>query len=123
MKQNRRALKQYIINYHKTHGKEDCFKDNEYMLDDELFFNLNDTDNEIDYVEALEQITEITDTSGIHSITDTVLQECTEKEIAIYFCLLQGKSMNEMNMIFMIGKAQINNYIDRIVNKVIEDSH
>ncbi|WP_414049454.1 hypothetical protein [Macrococcus animalis] len=86
-------------------------------------FNLDATDKEIDYIEALEQITDITDTSGIHSITDTVLQECTEKELAIYFCLLQRKSMEEMNMIFIIGQAQINNYIDRIVNKIIESSH
>lgn len=119
MSKEKRELKKYISNYHKE--IEDVEID-VHMLEDEEFYNLEDFGS-VDYNEALEQVTNIADSNTINALIEKVQEVATEREEAIFLCFLQGKDIEEIKRIFMLGEAMINKHLDRVIDKVIEDSH
>ncbi|UTH17265.1 hypothetical protein [Macrococcus epidermidis] len=119
MSKEKRELKKYILNYHKQ--IEDVEID-DHMLEDDGFFNLVVV-SDVDYNEALEQVTNIADSNTINVLIEKVQEVATEREEAIFLCFLQGKDIVEIKRIFMIGEAMINKHLDRVIDKVIEGSH
>ncbi|WP_186309452.1 hypothetical protein [Macrococcoides caseolyticum] len=43
----------------------------------------------------------------------------TEGEEAIFICFLQGKDIEEIKRIFMLGEAMLNKHLDRVIDKVL----
>ncbi|MCG7420995.1 helix-turn-helix transcriptional regulator [Macrococcus epidermidis] len=107
------------MNYHK---QIDDVEIDDYMLEDDGFFNLVVV-SDVDYNEALEQVTNIADSNTINVLIEKVQEVATEREEAIFLCFLQGKDIVEIKRIFMIGEAMINKHLDRVIDKVIEGSH
>ncbi|WP_158554249.1 hypothetical protein [Macrococcoides goetzii] len=107
------------MNYHKQ--IEDVEID-DHMLEDEQFFSLDDV-TDVDYNDALEQDTNIADSNTINVLIEKIQEVTTEREEAIFICFLQGKDMEEIKRIFMLGEAMLNKHLDKVIDKVIEGSH
>ncbi|MCU7556680.1 hypothetical protein, partial [Macrococcus capreoli] len=43
----------------------------------------------------------------------------TVREEAIFLCFLQGKDIEEIKRIFMLGEAMLNKHLDRVIDKVL----
>lgn len=112
----RKALKKYIKNYHKVHKPIDV---DDLDISDNDFFNI-ESDTGMSFDAIVQQYTQISDVAGVNNIMDKVLRVGTEKEIHIFFMMLQGRTVNDMCKVFDKTTSTIHNYIDNLLDKVIE---
>ncbi|PKE44446.1 hypothetical protein CW666_04290 [Macrococcoides caseolyticum] len=112
----RKALKKYIKNYHKVHKLIDV---DDLDISDNDFFNI-ESDTGMSFDAIVQQYTQISDVAGINNIMDKVLRVGTEKEIHIFFMMLQGRTVNDMCKVFDRGRSTMQKNIDRLLDKIIE---
>lgn len=112
----RKALKKYIKNYHKVHKLIDV---DDLDISDNDFFNI-ESDTGMSFDAIVQQYTQISDVAGINNIMDKVLKVGTEKEIHVFFMLLQGRTVKDMSKVFDKSRSTIDNYINNLLDKVIE---
>lgn len=112
----RKALKKYIKNYHKVHKLIDV---DDLDIRDNDFFNI-ESDTGMSFDAIVQQYTQISDVAGVNNIMDKVLRVGTEKEIHIFFMMLQGRTVNDMCKIFDRGRSTMQKNIDRLLDKIIE---
>ncbi|PKE17397.1 hypothetical protein [Macrococcoides caseolyticum] len=112
----RKALKNYIKNYHKVHKLIDV---DDLDISDNDFFNI-ESDTGMSFDAIVQQYTQISDVAGINNIMDKVLRVGTEKEIHIFFMMLQGRTVKDMSKVFDRGRSTMQKNIDRLLDKIIE---
>lgn len=112
----RKALKNYIKNYHKVHKPIDV---DDLDISDNDFFNI-ESDTGMSFDAIVQQYTQISDVAGVNNIMDKVLRVGTEKEIHIFFMMLQGRTVNDMCKVFDRGRSTMQKNLDRLLDKIIE---
>lgn len=112
----RKELKKYIKNYHKVHKPIDV---DDLDISDNDFFNI-ESDTGMSFDAIVQQYAQKSDVAGINNIMDKVLKVGTEKEIHVFFMLLQGRTVKDMSKVFDKTTSTIHNYIDNLLDKVIE---
>lgn len=88
-------------------------------ISDNDFFNI-ESDTGMSFDELVQQYTQLSDVAGINNVMDKVLKVGTEKEIHVFFMLLQGRTVKDMSKVFDKSRSTIDNYINNLLDKVIE---
>lgn len=119
----REVLKNYISDYHKGQVQQrqpmqhlDVY---DLDIDDTDFYTIDDvSEHNID--DAAQHYEQACNVGGMSILRDKVLRVGTEKEIHIFFMLLQGRTVNDMCKVFDRGRSTMQKNIDRLLDKIIE---
>ncbi|WP_420494258.1 hypothetical protein QA541_02965 [Macrococcus psychrotolerans] len=119
----REALKNYISGYHKGQVQQrrpmqqlDVY---DLDIDDTDFYTIDDvSEHSID--EAAQHYEQACNVGGMSMLRDKVYQLGTDREIHVFNMMLQGRTVNEMCKVFDKSRSTIDNYINSLLDKVIE---
>ncbi|WP_414043694.1 hypothetical protein ACMGE9_02560 [Macrococcus sp. EM39E] len=107
------------MNYHKIHSID---AGDDLELDDTDFFNI-DGAIDMNVNDALEEYTQLSYVVSINAIIDKVYQVGTIKQQYMFMCMLRGMNYERIGDLFSMSSSTVKVYIDRLLDKVIEDSH
>lgn len=119
----REVLKNYISDYHKGQVQQrrpmqqlDVY---DLDIDDTDFYTIDDvSEHSID--DAAQHYEQACNVGGMSMLRDKVYQLGTDREIHIFFMMLQGRTVNEMCKVFNMSHTTVNKYINGLLDKVIE---
>ncbi|GEQ01869.1 hypothetical protein SCO02_03100 [Staphylococcus ureilyticus] len=112
MMYDKKTVKKFILNYHKTMNKSnECYEDT--TVDD--FFSVDDQaeSHEIDNSNIEESI-------FYNEIEILIEKVATDKEFYMFWLLAEGKTYKEVGRIFEVSDKRVQQVFDRVLDKVVE---
>ncbi|GGB91557.1 sigma factor-like helix-turn-helix DNA-binding protein [Staphylococcus nepalensis] len=112
MRYDKKTVKQFILNYHKTiDNSKEC--DEDTSIDD--FFSVN---SQVD-VEPIEE-NNVEESIFYNEIETLVEKAATDKEFCIFWLLAEGKTYKEVGRIFEVSGERVRQVFDRVLDKIVE---
>ncbi|MBL0384967.1 sigma-70 family RNA polymerase sigma factor [Staphylococcus sp. SNAZ 59] len=110
MKYDKKTVKTFILNYHKTmNNRNEC--DEDTTVDD--FFSVN---NQVETVPIDDN--HIEDSIFYNELEMLVEQVATDKEFCIFWLLAEGKTYQEVGRIFEVSAERVRQILDNVLDKL-----
>ncbi|MDR5650008.1 MULTISPECIES: sigma-70 family RNA polymerase sigma factor [Staphylococcus] len=111
MRYDKKTVKQFILNYHKTIDNSKEY-DEDTNVDD--FFSVNDQQEAVPIDEN-----NVEESIFYNEIETLIEQVATDKEICIFWLLAEGKTYKEVGRIFEVSDGRVRQVFDRLLDKVM----
>ncbi|AWI44132.1 sigma-70 family RNA polymerase sigma factor [Staphylococcus nepalensis] len=112
MRYDKKTVKQFILNYHKTIDNSKEY-DEDTNVDD--FFSVNDQQEAVPIDEN-----NVEESIFYNEIETLIEQVATDKEICMFWLLAEGKNYKEVGRIFEVSGERVRQVFDRVLDKVVE---
>jgi len=112
MRYDKKTVKQFILNYHKTIDNSKEY-DEDTNVDD--FFSVNDQQ------EAVPIDKNNVEESIFYNEIETLIEQvATDKEFCMFWLLAEGKTYKEVGRIFEVSGERVRQVFDRVLDKIVE---
>ncbi|WP_426458531.1 sigma-70 family RNA polymerase sigma factor [Staphylococcus nepalensis] len=111
MRYDKKTVKQFILNYHKTIDNSKEY-DEDTNVDD--FFSV---DNQVNVAPIGENNVE--ESIFYNEIETLIEQVATDKEFYMFWLLAEGKTYKEVGRIFEVSDKRVQQVFDRVLDKVM----
>jgi len=111
MRYDKKTVKHFILNYHKT---IDNRKEHDEDTSVDEFFSVND---QFDVAPIDENNVE--ESIFYNEIETLIEQVATEKEFCMFWLLAEGKTYKEVGRIFEVSDKRVQQVFDRLLDKVV----
>src|SRR5699024_4524992 len=112
MRYDKKTVKQFILNYHKTIDNSKEY-DEDTNVDD--FFSVNDKQ------EAVPIDKNNVEESIFYNEIETLIEQvATDKEFCMFWLLAEGKTYKEVGRIFEVSGERVRQVFDRVLDKIVE---
>ncbi|WP_435373625.1 sigma factor-like helix-turn-helix DNA-binding protein [Staphylococcus nepalensis] len=112
MRYDKKTVKQFILNYHKTIDNSKEY-DEDTNVDD--FFSVNDQQEAVPIDEN-----NVEESIFYNEIETLIEQVGTDKEFCIFWLLAEGKTYKEVGRIFEVSGERVRQVFDRVLDKIVE---
>lgn len=110
MRYDKKTVKQFILNYHKTINDDDT-SDEGVGIDD--FFSVNDQQEAVPIDEN-----NVEESIFYNEIETLIEQVATDKEFCMFWLLAEGKTYKEVGRIFEVSSERVRQVFDRVLDKI-----
>lgn len=110
MRYDKKTVKQFILNYHKTIDNSKEY-DEDTNVDD--FFSVNDQQEAVPIDEN-----NVEESIFYNEIETLMEQIATDKEFCIFWLLAEGKTYKEVGRIFEVSGERVRQVFDRMLDKL-----